>query len=179
MGDERNQGYVAGSLNCDTQSPLMLGANAGPASRFDLCPIGYKPPDLVDILVIDELDVLDAEGAHTASWHEPSTWASAGTATRPWPSLWPPALWARGPRALRCIWRPVGGFSCHIIPVPSEIGRINLRFPVVVPRRANRQSRRREAGPRLPCPGRRRSSRGPRHRRRIRSLRGGPASASR
>ncbi len=178
MGNEWNQSDVAGSLNCDTQGALMLGTNTGAASRFDLCPVGYKPPDLVDILVIDDLDVLNAEGAYPAPRHKPSPRASAWTSTRPWPSLWPSALWARGPRALRCTWRPVRGFSRHIIPVPSDIGRIELRFPMISPRRANRQSRRKEAVPRLPCPGHRRSSRGPRHQR-TRFPRGDLASAFR
>lgn len=53
MGDKWNQRDVTGSLNGDSEGPLMLGADTGPAPRLDFRPVGNKSPDFVDILVVN------------------------------------------------------------------------------------------------------------------------------
>ena len=82
-----NQGDVASPLNGYAQCTLMLGADSGPATRLYFCPVGNKPPDLVDILVVDQLDMFYAEGTYPATRDEPPTRATAGTASWPWPPL--------------------------------------------------------------------------------------------
>ena len=129
MGDKWNQRDVAGPLNSDSEGPLMLGADTGAAPGLDLRPVGHKPPDLVDILVVNQLDMFDAEGAYPAPGHETAPRPSSGSAARPRPSLWPAALGSWRSWGLRCFWRPAGGFSRHIVPVPSDIGSNDLRVP--------------------------------------------------
>jgi hypothetical protein len=52
VSHEWNQGDVPGALYGDAQRPLVLGADTGAAARFDLGPVGHKPPYLVDVLVV-------------------------------------------------------------------------------------------------------------------------------
>ncbi len=117
MGYEGNERYVAGPLNGDTQCPLMFGADTGAAPWLNLRPLGNKPADLVHILVIDELDVFDTEGADPATGNKPTprppTWASARSRSA-WPSWRATAHGSGGASSLGSIRRPAGGFSCHI-----------------------------------------------------------------
>lgn len=83
VGDEGNQGEVAGALDGEAQGPLVLGADSGAAARLDFGPVGDEPPDFVDVFVVDEFDVFDAEGADAAAGDEPPAGASAGASARP------------------------------------------------------------------------------------------------
>ena len=79
VGDEGDQRNVPGPLNGGAERPLVFSAHAGAAAGLDLGPVGNEPPDPVDFLVIDVLDVLDAEGADPAAGSEPP----AGPPARP------------------------------------------------------------------------------------------------
>ena len=61
--DVRHQGHVAGSLDRDSQSSLMLRAVAGDAARKDLASLGDILLQLRGILVIDLIVLLAAEHA--------------------------------------------------------------------------------------------------------------------
>ena len=122
MGHERDERQMASPLDCHSKRPLVLRTDPRSAAGLDLCPVGNKPPNLVNVLVVDELDMFHAEGADTATGNEPppgpptrssagsgSSRSSAGTpASRPGgaPSLWP-------------VRRSVCRFSCHIYSVPK------------------------------------------------------------
>ena len=119
---------MTGALDSHAQGSLVFGADPGAAARLNLGPVGNEPPDLLDVLVVNELDVLDAEGANPAPRHKPSAGAPPRTSSRPaasrasgrasaWPSWGTSPLWS--------IRRPVRGFGCHTF-------RFLLRFPVVL-----------------------------------------------
>ena len=116
---------MPGALDGDAQGPLVLGADPGAAARLDFGPVGNEPPYLLDVLVVYELDMLDAEGADPASRHKPPAGTSTGAparsaATRPSGASARPSGWA-APRSsgwtalLRAVRRPVGGgcFGSH------------------------------------------------------------------
>lgn len=62
--DVRHKGHVAGSLDRDGQSSLMLRAVAGDAARKDLASLGDKLLQLRSILVIDLIVLFAAEHAY-------------------------------------------------------------------------------------------------------------------
>ena len=120
---------MAGALDGNPQGPLVLGADPGAAARLDFGPVGNEPPDLLDVLVVNELNVFDAEGANPASRHKPPTRSSAGASSRSAASR--PTRWT-APRSsgwaspLRSVRRPVG-WGCF----RSHTYRFLLNFPVV------------------------------------------------
>src|ERR1700687_3961212 len=61
---ERQQGDVARLLDGVGEPPLMRGANAGDAARDDLAALRHKGVQQLYILVIDVVDLLDAEPAN-------------------------------------------------------------------------------------------------------------------
>ena len=135
VSDEGNQGNVTCALNSDPQGPLVLGANSGAAARFDFRPVGNEPPDLLDVLVVNELDVFDTESANTTPRHKPSPGPPAGTSSRP--TSRPSGTSARASRwspALGSVRRPVGRscFGCHTY-------RFLLNIPVLYVVRLERQ----------------------------------------
>lgn len=81
VGHKGHQGDLPGTLNCAAESPLVFGADAGPATGLDLGPLRDEPSDLVNLFVVDVGDFLDTEGADLTTAHKPATGASAG-ATR-------------------------------------------------------------------------------------------------
>ena len=70
----------------------MFGADTCSASGLDLGPLGYEPPNLIDVFVIDVGYFFDAEGADFAPAYESTSRASsgaAGAARATGPSAWP------------------------------------------------------------------------------------------
>ena len=119
VGDEGDQRNVPGPLNGGAERPLVLGAHAGAAAGLDLGPVGNEPPDPVDFLVIDVLDVLDAEGADPAAGREPPAGPPARPSSRSASSSAP---------ALRSLVRPSWSstrFGGHIsvFPLLNELDR--------------------------------------------------------
>ena len=123
MGNEGNQGDMARTLDRNAKGALVLGTDAGAAPRLDFCPVGNKPPDFVDVLVVDYLDVLDTEGTHPASRHKATSGAAAGapagTASRS--ASGAAAGRSGGAPSLWSIRRPVAGFGSHISSVPLRL----------------------------------------------------------
>ena len=129
MGYEGYERDVARPLYSNSQRPLVFGADAGSATRLDLGSVRNKAADLVHILVIDDLDMFNAEGADPASRHKapPRPASRASTRSR---SAWPPrrasAHWSGGTSSLWPIRRPAGGFSRHISPVLCTSNSLRL-----------------------------------------------------
>ena len=113
MRYERDQGDVPGALDGDAQCPLVLCTDSRAPSRFDLRAIRHEASDLVDILVIDDLDVLDAEGADPAPGNKSPTGPATGPSTRPAASRWAATRTPWGTSALGSIRRPVRCFCSH------------------------------------------------------------------
>src|SRR5689334_13262490 len=61
---ERQQGDVARLLDGIGQPPLVRGADAGNAARHDLAALGHEGVQQLHILVVDVVDLLDAEAAY-------------------------------------------------------------------------------------------------------------------
>jgi hypothetical protein len=57
---------VPGTLERDAQATLVLGARACLSSGFNAGAIGKEPSELAGVLVVDDLDLLDAERTHPA-----------------------------------------------------------------------------------------------------------------
>ena len=75
---------MARALDGDGQRPLMAGAGAKLAARFDLAALGKVAAKTGDILVIDLIDVVGAEAADLAARAEAATTAATpATALRP------------------------------------------------------------------------------------------------
>ncbi len=92
---------MPGPQNGHPEGPLVLGTDATPPAGLDLGPIRHMPAKPVDVLVIDRLDMLNAEGANppagrvspprTAS-RTPAGAASSGSSAR-----WSRHSWASPP----------------------------------------------------------------------------------
>ena len=112
-GGEGQQRDLARALDRDGQAALMARAGAGLAPRLDLAALGDVAPQLVRLLVVDVLDLVDAESADLAAArrrgrrhhrHRRNGGRSAtlgppeGRLERTWR---PPAAAPRGPRGRR------------------------------------------------------------------------------
>jgi len=53
VGHKREESDNSGSLYCQSQSPLVLGAGSGHAPWEDLSPLSDKPAQSIRVLVID------------------------------------------------------------------------------------------------------------------------------
>jgi hypothetical protein len=67
VGGVRQKGDRASAFDRRAQAPLVLGTGAGRAARFDARSIGQKPAEPVDVLVIDVVDLVDAELANAST----------------------------------------------------------------------------------------------------------------
>ena len=63
----RQQGHVARALERDGQRALVLGAGAGLAARLDLGPLADVAAEAIDLLVVDGLGLVGAEGTDLAA----------------------------------------------------------------------------------------------------------------
>jgi hypothetical protein len=78
---------VAGTLEGDAEGALVAGAGAGLAARLYLGSLGEVAAQARDILVVNRVYFVHAEGAHLAAGYVAvagAAWASAGAA--PWPA---------------------------------------------------------------------------------------------
>ena len=79
------------TLNGSGQTPLVLGTDSGLAPGLDLASVRKKSPELVDLLVVDFLDMVNAEGAQltpgVVSWPATASTLRRTSATRPLVSL--------------------------------------------------------------------------------------------
>ena len=110
MSDERDQRNVACALDGNTQRPLVLGTDPRAAAGLDFRAVGHESPNLVDVLVVDDLDVLNTESADPPSGYEPPARTASGTSARPsatGPSPGSSARWSGGTPTLGRIRRPV------------------------------------------------------------------------
>ena len=74
---------MPGSLDRQPQGSLVFGADSGTAPGFYLRPVGNKPANAVDVLVVDRFHVVNAERAYLSPRSISSARAStAGTPTR-------------------------------------------------------------------------------------------------
>src|SRR6266508_101694 len=67
LGRERQHGQPAGALQRDIQRALMRRACAGFAAGLDLAALRQETTQATEVLVIDFLDLVDAERAHLAA----------------------------------------------------------------------------------------------------------------
>jgi len=70
------KGQVSGPLDRHRQTPLVLGASAGPAAGRDLAPIGDKTAQNVGALVVYDINPVYAKGAYLATGNVSLTTAS-------------------------------------------------------------------------------------------------------
>jgi len=63
IGQERHEPCP---LQRDGQATLMVGARPGLAARLDLRAVGQVPPETAHVLVVDVIDLVDAELADAA-----------------------------------------------------------------------------------------------------------------
>src|SRR6266508_7001095 len=66
VGNVRQQRHLACALHCYCNLPLVAAAGAGDPARADLALLGDVPPQLVEVLVVDLVDLLLAEVAGPA-----------------------------------------------------------------------------------------------------------------
>src|ERR1700682_1914800 len=64
---EGEQRDVSRALQRNRERSLMASARAGHPARQDLAPLREVPAQAGDLLVVDEVDVLEAEAAHLAA----------------------------------------------------------------------------------------------------------------
>jgi len=119
VGHIRNQRDGPGPLDRSAQGPLVFGAYAGPATRFNFGPVRNEPTDFVDFFVIDMCYVFHTESAHAASGGEPASGTPTGPSSA-WSSAWPSttaptliALW-------RSTWSSTG-FCGHDPVIPLRL----------------------------------------------------------
>jgi hypothetical protein len=77
---------VAGALQGDAQGALVAGAGAGLAARLYLGALGEVASQARDVLVVNRVYFVHAEGAHLTAWDVAitgTTRAAAGSASRP------------------------------------------------------------------------------------------------
>ena len=104
MGYEGYERDVARPLYSNSQRPLVFGADAGSATRLDLGSVRNKAADLVHILVIDDLDMFNAEGAYPAARHEAPARPASRAATRSRSARPPRRASAHRPRRAPSLW---------------------------------------------------------------------------
>src|SRR3954471_12760658 len=80
LGRERQQGHVTGALQGDGEHALVPGARAGLATRLDLAAVGNVATQLARVLVIDLVDLVDAERTDAPATETAAT--ATGTAPR-------------------------------------------------------------------------------------------------
>ena len=108
MGNERNQRNMPGPLNRDPKGPLVLRAHAGPSAGFNLRPVGDETPNLLDVLVVNQLDVFNTKRADTPPWHKSAPGPPARATS--WPG---PAVASAGSTTWGSAGRPLcGGCFC-------------------------------------------------------------------
>jgi len=115
VGHIRNQRDSPGPLDRSAQGPLVCGAYASPATRFNFGPVRNEPADFVDFFVIDMCYVFHTESAHAASGGKPASGAPTGSSSG-WPSTTAPtliALW-------RSTWSSTG-FCGHDPVIPLRL----------------------------------------------------------
>ena len=78
---------MPGPLDGQPEGPLMLGADSATAARLDFGPVGDKPANPVDVFVIYDFYMLDAEGADPPAGRvsTPGTASRAAAAAAAWP----------------------------------------------------------------------------------------------
>ena len=89
LSRERQQSHVAGPLQGDGQHALVAGAGAGLAARLDLAAVGNVAAQLARVLVVDLVNLVDAErtdapaaeSATTATGTAPGTVIAAAATT--------------------------------------------------------------------------------------------------
>jgi hypothetical protein len=81
-GDKRQESDMACALDCRCQRTLVPGARAELPSRLDLAAFGNVPSQPGDVLVIDLVDVVDAERADLAPRHIAAAARSPATGPR-------------------------------------------------------------------------------------------------
>lgn len=86
MGNEGYQRNMPGALNGDPEGPLVLGAHAGTSAGFNLRPVGHETPNLLDVLVVNQLDVFNTECANTSPWDKSAPGPPARATSRPGPA---------------------------------------------------------------------------------------------
>src|SRR5438105_8669788 len=67
VGGVGEEGDRPGPLQGTGEWPLVLGAGPGDPAWKDLAPLGDEPPQAADLLVVDVVDLLDAEGTDLAA----------------------------------------------------------------------------------------------------------------
>lgn len=75
------QGQVPGTLDGPRQLALVPGAGAGLPAAADLALIGHVPLQGVEVLIVNLLDLVDAEGADAPAREEAPLRAPTTTAT--------------------------------------------------------------------------------------------------
>ena len=96
--DVGQEGHVACALQGDAQGALVAGAGAGLAARLYLGALGEVAAQARDILVVNRVYFVHAEGAHLAAWDVAvarAAWASAGATTWPSTRAATASTWAR------------------------------------------------------------------------------------
>jgi len=95
---EWDQGDVSGTLDRDSERALMTGAGSELAAWLDLAALADMTPKARDVLVIDMIDVIDAERTNLASGSVAPTSRTSATCSASWPAAGSIAL---APLALR------------------------------------------------------------------------------
>ena len=72
---------MAGSLDGHGHRPLVAGTGAELPARLDLAALRQVPPQVGDVLVVDDLDPLRAEHADLAAGGEPASGAATAPST--------------------------------------------------------------------------------------------------
>jgi len=76
LGSVGQKGQVSGPLDRHRQTPLVLGANAGPAGGHDLAPVGDKATQKVRALIVYDIYLIHAKAAYFATGNISLTLAS-------------------------------------------------------------------------------------------------------
>ena len=113
----------------------MFGADTCSASGLDLGPLGYEPPNLIDVFVIDVGYFFGAKGADFAPAYESTSRASSGAsgaARATGPSAWPATAAASTTKSgWRSAWSS-RGFCRHASSSPLFFAAtIELKWQVV------------------------------------------------
>jgi len=64
------KGQVPGPLDSHSQTTLVLGASSRPTARLDLASIGEKTAQTFRLLVVYDISLFRAKGAHLATGYE-------------------------------------------------------------------------------------------------------------